>query len=130
VLVDPIAGSSSDLVDDGLEPCVVDLARSAAARADDVVMVASLAGDVGVLARWQVQALDESQALEGLQCPEHRGPPHAQPPPTSGRDEVGGGEVAVLFGDQLSQRPSRSGAAEAGSVERNEDRGRVAHGPG
>ena len=42
-------------------------------------------------------------------------------------DQLGGGEVAVLLGDQGGQRPARLGQAVAGAVEGGDDRGRVGH---
>ena len=59
-------------------PGVVDLARPAAARADDVVVVGRLTADVGVLAGRQVEPFDGTELLEDLERAEHRGAPDAR----------------------------------------------------
>ena len=94
VLVDPVAGPLGDLLGDGLDPAIVDVGALAAVRADDVVVVLGLADDVGVLAGWQVDPLDDAELLEQLQGAEHGGPADARSLRVSVGHEVRGREVA------------------------------------
>ena len=123
-----IAGLPRDIADDGPKTGIVDLSGPTAARAHDVVVVGRLAADIGMLAGWQVEPLDGAELLEDLERPEDRRPADAElAGPRGLGDELGGGEVAVLVGDQRGQRPARLGQAVAGTVERGDDRGRVGH---
>lgn len=103
VLVDAVAGSPGDLTDDQSKTRVVDFVRSPAARADHMVVVRRLADDVGVLAGWQIQAPDQVELFEDFERPEDRRPADSQAPRPDARDELGGGEVTLLIGDQESQ---------------------------
>ena len=128
VLVHAKSRLAGDLADDRPEARVVDLVGPAAARADDVVVMDGIAADVGMLARRQVQALDGAEPLEDLERPEDR----RSSDPESARpglgDEIGGGEVAGLIGDERRERPARLGQAIAGAVERGDVVGRFGHG--
>ena len=59
--IDPVTRSALDVVDHCQQSRVLDVRRPAAARTDHVMVVAGLAGDVGMVATGQVNALDRSQ---------------------------------------------------------------------
>ena len=80
----------------------------AAARADDVVVMGGFAGDVGVFAGRQVEALDRPQLGQDVERPEDRRAADPQPAGAGVRDQVGRGEVAIAAGDQVHDGPSRS----------------------
>jgi hypothetical protein len=63
VFVDPVPGSAGDLADHDAEPGVIDLGCATALRAHQVVVVRTSAGDVCVLAGWQVEAFQRTQGL-------------------------------------------------------------------
>ena len=92
------------------------------------MVMGPLARHVRVLAGGQVDPLDEAESLERLERPEDRRSPGAGTRGPGRGDEVGGGEVPVLRGDQFGQGPSRGGPAEAGAFERDEDGSGVSHG--
>jgi hypothetical protein len=76
-----------------------------------------LAGDVGMVAAGQVDALDSTDRLERLERAEHRCPSDAQPPLAGRRHELGGREVAGLVRDERRKCTARLRHPEAGSVE-------------
>ena len=102
---------------------LLDLGDAAAARADDVMVVAGrLTGHVGVLAGGQVEALQHAQLSEEVQRAEDRGPADAQPARPRVADEVRGGEVAFACHDELRDSAARRGQPVAGPVERRHER--------
>ena len=78
-----------------------------------MVVVGRLAGDVGVLAGWQVQALDEAELEQHVECPEDGRPADAEVRAGARVDQVGRREVAVLVGDERRHRAPRLGHAVA-----------------
>lgn len=113
--------------DDLLQVGIPDLVRPPATRADDVVVMRRFTTDVGVLPVRQVEALDRTELLENLEGAEDRCPPHTEAAAPSSRDELSGGEVALLIGNQHGQRSSWLGQPVAGTVKRVNDRRRVSH---
>jgi hypothetical protein len=95
---------------------VVDVCRTPASGADDVVVVARPTGDVGMLAVRQVDALDEAAGEEEIQGPEDGRAPDADAAPSRIGDEVGRREVAVTPGlDEPEHRsPGSRGADRVG----------------
>ena len=81
------------------------------------MVVAGLAGDVGMVATGQVNALDRSQLDEHLKGPEHRRPANAQPPRPRIGEQVRGREVAVPSGDEVRHGAPGPGQPVAGSAE-------------
>jgi hypothetical protein len=128
VALDAIAGPSGDLARHLAHPAVIDFGRAAAAGADDVmVMLGRLAGDVGVLARRQVEALYETQVREQLQGSEHGRTPDRRAPVRRIVDEVAGREVAGALRDQLGNSAARLRAADAGLREGLHERMDIDH---
>ncbi len=99
--VDLVARPSRHLPGDGSHPAVTDLDRPPAARADDVVVMGRLAGDVRVLPAGKVQPLQQAELLEQLERPENGCAADAQPPVPGVIHQVCGGEVAVTLRDEL-----------------------------
>ena len=93
----------------------------------DVVVVGRLAADVGMLAGREVEAFDGADLLEELERAEDGGAPDGGTALLGRGDQLGGGEVAVLLGDQRGQRPAGLRHAVAGAVEGGDDRGWVGH---
>ena len=89
--------------------------------ADGVVVVDRVAGDVGVVAARQVDALHEAQRREQVERPEDRRPADVQPAPPGVLDQLGRGEVPVSCGDQPGDGAARLGQPVAGAVERLHD---------
>ena len=73
-----IPGPRSCFVEDALQAEVCDVSGAPAARADDVVVVARRADDVGVLPAGQVETFEESHLAEQLESTEYRGPTQAE----------------------------------------------------
>ena len=115
--IDPVTRSALDVVDHCQQSRVLDVRRPAAARTDHVMVVAGLAGDVGMVATGQVNALDRSQLDEHLKGPEHRRPADSQAPRLSIGEQVSGREVAVSSGDEVRDGSSGPGQAVAGSAQ-------------
>src|SRR5690242_6676081 len=59
--LDPVAALAGDLLEDAGHAAVADVGRAPAARADHVMVVGRLAGDEGMVARWQIEAFDEAE---------------------------------------------------------------------
>lgn len=127
--VDLEPGPTADLGGDGLDPGIVDVVGAATAGADDVVVVDGFARDVGVLARRQVEPLDDAKVLEQIERPEDRGPSDPEAPGPSVGDQVGGGEVPGPVGDQLGHGTAGSGDPVSGMVECAEERALFGHAP-
>ena len=117
VIIHPVAGAAGHVADDRPEAGVVDLVRSPAPGADDVMVMGRLAADVGVLARGEVKALDGAQVLEDLERPIDRRSTDRPTLAARRLDEAGRREMAVLVGDEPGQRPARRGQSVARAVE-------------
>ena len=104
--LDDVPRSAPDGVDHRPQLGVGDVGRPTTAGAHDVVMMAArLAGDVGMVAIGQVDALDEARREEQVQGPEDRSPADLQPSPFRVDQQVGGAEVAATsIGDELQDR--------------------------
>ena len=97
--IDPVTGRARDLFE-ALRQAAIPQAegrRPAALRADDVVVVLGLAEEVGVLARREVDPLDEVQAAKELQRTEDRGSADAQPPAPGLGQQLFSGELALAL---------------------------------
>jgi hypothetical protein len=109
VAIDPVARPALDVVDDGKQPGVLDVRSPAAARAHDVVVMARLAGDVGVVARRQIDPLDGAKLDEHLQCPKDRRAADTQPTRMGVGKQVRGREMAISGRDQVRNDPPGPG---------------------
>lgn len=107
--IDAVAGPPRDLVGDGLHTEVLDLGRPSAARADHVMVMERLAGDVGVLAARKVDALERVELGIQLESPEDRGSPYAQPLRARVAQQIGCREMALAVRDQLGHSAARGG---------------------
>jgi len=122
MLVHSVPGTAGDLTDHDAQPCVGDLLGSATLRTDDVVVVRPLAGDVGVLAGRQVQALDGAELLEDLERPEDRRSPDVESSGPCLDEELAGREMPITVRDQPGQPPAWLGQPVAGAIEGGDDR--------
>lgn len=104
MIVDPVPGAPGDVAYDGAQAGVVDVLAPATARAHDMVVVARLAGHVGVLAGRQVDAFDEVEVGQHLQGPEDGRAPDGEATLTGRIDEIRRREVTGAIGDQLRDR--------------------------
>lgn len=127
VRVDAVVAASLDLGDGLRERAVLDLRRATAAGADDVVVVGRSAPDVRVLARRQVDALEQLQLGQEVERPEERRAADAEPARPRDRGKVGRGEMAVLALDQLGEGESRGREPVARAVEGVDDRVLIGH---
>jgi hypothetical protein len=109
VLADGVPGPTLDLTDDGAQSGVVDVVRPAAAGAHDVVVMRRLAGDVGMLARGQVDALDEVELGKQVEGAEDGRPADGQALDPGCSHEIGCREVAIPIGDQPGHGAARLG---------------------
>jgi hypothetical protein len=125
VLVHPVAGPTGDLANHHPQPCVIDLARAAAARAHDVMVVGTLADDVCVFAGRKVEALHGPELFEDLEGPEDRGASDTEASLLSVREEVACGEVSFAPANQGGQSPARTREAVAGPIQGCNDGCRV-----
>jgi hypothetical protein len=121
VRLDGVAASPRDLGDHAGKAAVLDSRRPTAARTDDVVVVGGRARDVRVLAGREIEALDNVKLRQEIERPEERRPTDPESPAARGRLELGRGEVAVVFGDEIGDREARRGKPIAGSLERIDD---------
>jgi hypothetical protein len=126
MLVHAVPSPASDFIDDDTQPGVVDLIGPAAFRAHDVVVVSALANYVGVFARGQVQALDDTECLEDLERAKHGRAAHVVSTLASFGHEIASGEMPLVTRDQRSERPPRIRESVAGSVQAGNDR-RLVH---
>jgi hypothetical protein len=117
VVVDRVARPLLDVADDGSPACVIDVPAGAAIRADDMVVVHGLAGDVGVFTRRQVEALYRPQVGQDVKRAEDRGAADPKAPLAGIRDEVGRGEVPVASRDQVGDRTASLGQPVSGVIE-------------
>ena len=115
--VDPVASSALYVVDNGKQPGIRDVRRPPAARTDHVVVMAGLAGDVGVLAAGQVDPFDGPQLDEDLEGPEHGRPTYPQSASLGLREKLCGGEVAVAGSDEVGDGAARPGQPIAGGAQ-------------
>ncbi len=127
MVVDPVAGPPLDVAHDRAPAGVVDVAARPHVRADDVVVMDRLAGDVGVLAGRQVEALDGVQIGQDVERPEDRRPADAEASGSGVGDQIGRGEVPGSRRDQLGDRPPGAGQPIAGVVEGGLQRRRLGH---
>lgn len=119
--VDPVAGPSPDLPGDLSQAEIRDVGRPATARADDVVVMGRLAGDVGMPAGGQLEPLDEAEFGEQVEGPEDRRPSDPEPLRARLGDELGGREMTRLRGDQRRHGAPRLGGSVARAVEGGEE---------
>lgn len=128
VRVDSVPRRPPDCLGDALDAGIADTGRAAARRADDVVVVRRLAGHEGMLARGEIQSLDDAEICEDVQGPEDRRPRHPEPSPARLAEKVVGGEVPAVRGDQRCKRTPRPGQPVPGRLERADDLRGVDHG--
>lgn len=81
------------------------------------MVVDGLAGDIGMLAGWQVEALNGVKVREDIEGPEDRRPSDAEPLRTSIGHQIRGGKGAAPRGDEIGDRAARSRAPVTGIVE-------------
>ena len=127
--LDPEARPAGHIAGDRRHPARLDLGRALAHRADHVMVVNRLAFNVGVVPAGQIDPLDRVQLGEQLKGPEDRGPADIELLAARVIDQVGGGEMAVPFGDQASHDAARLGQPIASPVEAGDDRRGVGHWP-
>jgi len=127
VVVDAVTRPLFDLADDGSPASVIDVTAGAASRADDVVVMDGLAGDVGVLAGRQVEAFDGMEVDQDVEGAEDRRSTDAEAPRAHVRDEVGRCEMPLARGDQLGDRAACVGQPVPGVVECGLDGCRSGH---
>ena len=96
------------------QPGVVELDGTAAAGADDVMVMGGFTGDVGVLAAGQVQALHQSQVGEQFQRPEDRRAADRETALRGVVHQFARGEMALSGRNQLGDRAARLRAADTG----------------
>ena len=129
VAVDPEAGSSGDLGDRLRDAAVLRLRRPPAARADNVVVMGTGAGNVGVLTCREVQPLDYLELRQQFERPEEGRPADSDAAVTNEALEIGRREVTRLLRDQIRDGTPRLGQAIAGTVQGSDDGVGVWHGP-
>lgn len=83
-----------------------------------MVVVGSLAEDVRVFARREIQPLEPTERREDFEGAKDRGPPNAKVSRVSVHDQVARGEVAITIRDERRQRPARFREPIAGALER------------
>lgn len=127
MLIDPKARVSRDLGDDGAQPMVVDVPGPTATRAHDMVVVARIARDVGVLPGRKIEAFDRLDVDQEVERPEDRGPAKTEATTTRLDDEVGGREVAVLLGDQPGDSAAWFRSSVAALIQRGQERRGIHH---
>ena len=91
------------------------------------MVVNGLAADIGVPTGREVDPLDDTEGGEQVQRPEDRRPTDPKVALAGVLDELGGGEVAVMAGDQLGHLPARLGEPIAGSIEGQDEGAGVVH---
>ena len=129
VRVDHESGRCLDAAQDGPEAQLSNLHRSAAGRADDVVVVGiGLAGHVGVISRRKIDALDEVEVGQELEGAKDGRPADDTASRARCGQDVLRGEVAILFGDRLRDRAARGGQALSGPPERRDQGIWLGHG--
>jgi hypothetical protein len=116
-----------DVVEDGLETHLAHVKRASAGCADGVVMVHGLTRDIGMVARGQIDTLNQAKLREQLQCPEHGRPPDRVALGARIGNEVRGGEVTVASCNQLRHDTSRRGQPVTGAVEGGDERVGAVH---
>jgi hypothetical protein len=122
VRIDPVAGRRLDATDDRRQADVRHVDGPSASGAQHVVMVdGRLAGDVGVGAGREVDALDQSQPGQQLERAEDGRSADAAASPLGGVEHVLGGEVSLLLVDRLRHGASGIGQAQLGLAERGDD---------
>ena len=122
--IDLPASPPLDVLERAGQADVLDLRDTAADRADEVVVVVARGGTghVGMLARGQVEALQDVQLGEEVECPKDRGAADAQAACSGVSDEVRGREVTAPRDDELGDREARLGQPMAGPVESRDQR--------
>jgi hypothetical protein len=125
MLVDAIAGAPGDFADHDPQARVVDLLRSSASGAEDVMMVGPAADHVRVVPRREVKPLDRAELLEDIEGPEDGCASDSHMLGARFADQVARREVPVVCGDQRGEASAGLGQPVAGSVEGGDDRCRV-----
>jgi hypothetical protein len=109
VAFDQKVASTTDFVDDRLQPRLLHLDRSAARTAHDVmVMLLGRARDVRVLARRQIDPLERLDLRQQVKRPEDRCATYPEAADARQAEQIRGREVATLLGDQADQRLARA----------------------
>ena len=99
--LDSIPGSARNFPHRIRDPVVLDVGRSPAPRAHQVMVVSGGARDVCVVTRREIHALDDVQAREQVERPKDRRASDTEPLTAGRRNELGSGEVAVQFDDEV-----------------------------
>jgi len=111
--VDPIAAPGADLTHDFLQPGVHYLDRLAAVAADDVMVVhARRAGDVRVLARRKVDALEGATCREQIERPEDGRAADGDAAVTGVGEQLCRGEVTAASRDEIRKNTAWRGVAD------------------
>src|SRR3954467_14119279 len=98
VRVNAEPGETLDFGDSLVQPGIGDLGRPAAARAHDVMVVRSRAGNVGVLPAGQVEPLDDAELDQEIQGAEQRRSADTEMAVPGNRGQLGRGEVPIVGG--------------------------------
>lgn len=128
MVVDAVPGAPRDVPHDRTEAGVVDVLAPATAGAHDMVVVAGLAGHVGVLAGRQVDALDEVEVGQHLEGPEDGRAPDGETTFTGRIDEIRRREVTGAIGDELCHGAARLGHAVITAVQGGKEGEGIDHG--
>lgn len=125
--VDPEARPAFHVGRDARDARIVEFHAPAARRADHVVVMRRLAGDIGMLAAGKVEPLDEAKVGEQLQGAEYRRSTDADPARGRVIDELARREVAVPARNELRHGAARFGTADPGVGQSIEKGLRVDH---
>jgi len=106
------ARASSGFSGDGIDTAVINLGDCAARDADQVMVVGRLAGNIGMSAIGQVNALDKVLIGEEFEETEDGGAPDTEVALIGIGEKVCGGEVPLAPCDQGGEFTSRPGKAD------------------
>ncbi len=119
--VDPVTTFRCNAADHESEAGIAHIGGPPAPGADDVmVMVGGLAGDVGVIARRQVDPFDGPHDLEDLERSEDRRPPDLEVPGGCIVHQVRSGEVPRAGRDEIGHCATRHRQSVASPIQRGE----------
>ncbi len=121
MISDQIAGPSGDALDDIAQSLVLHIGRAPTARADQMMVVIRPAGDVSMLARGQVEPLEQAELHEQIERAEDGRPTDATASCVRVRQQIGRREVPGLAGHQTGHHATWSGQATRAALQGREE---------
>ena len=105
--VEPVSGVAGDVVRDRGHPTVGNPRRATARGADNVVVVSGCARHERVLARRQIDPLEDAKSTEDVERAKDRSPGQSKPASPRLDEQALRGEVAIMTRDQVGQGAAR-----------------------